>query len=283
MSDGQRTFYSILKECGEIKANHRLAKRYRKELDDFDVLDYQRRGKTEWLVVKDHDILDIQISNKYPEGLEFQQDGRVGGILSSRDSKKGGNVGKVSVIFRFITKSSDIHFGFPAYQLTQRNGIVGLLVDESNINLTGNVVIVENFDCFLQAEQFVRDADVIIFASGKLDNRVITWINDCNGISKIIHMGDYDPVGLSEFCRIEKNCKQQSEFYFPHSIDISVFRKYGKQSLVSDGNNAKTLEKLRAYKTNDIGFNSTLNCLLETGLGLEQEFLLSLIDKLESG
>jgi len=278
MSEGPRTFYSILKEDGEIRANHRLAKKYRKELDDYGVLDYQRRGKTEWLVVKDHSILDIQISNKYPEGLDFHQDGRVGGILSSRDSKKGGNAERAPVTFRFVTVSSDLALGFPAYELTQRNGIVGLLVDASNINLTGVLVIVENFDCFLQAERFVKDADVIIYASGKLDNRVISWINDCDSISKIIHMGDYDPVGLSEFCRIESNCKQHSEFYFHHSLDISIFKKYGKQSLVSDRNNAKTLEKLRGYVTNDSGFNSTLNYLLDTGLGLEQEFLLSLTD-----
>ena len=91
-------------------------------------------------------------------------------------------------------------------------------------------------------------------------------------------MGDYDPVGLAEFCRIEMNCKQESEFYFHEAIDISIFKKYGKQSLVSDRNNAKALEKLRTYETNDTGFNLTLGILLETGLGLEQEYLLSLIE-----
>lgn len=278
MSEGQRTFYSILKTDGEIRANNRLAKRYRKELDDFGVFDYERRGKTEWLVVKDHDILDIQISKKYPEGLEFQQGGRVGGILTSRDSKKGGNVEQVPVTLRFITQSSDVAFGFSAYDLTQKNGIVGILISELNTKIAGVLVIVENFDCFLRAEKFVQDADVVIYASGKLDNRIISWINDCDNISKIIHMGDYDPVGLAEFCRIEMNCKQESEFFFHESIDISIFKKYGKQSLVSDRNNAKALEKLRTYETNDSGFNLTLKILLETGLGLEQEFLLSLIE-----
>ena len=278
MSEGQRTFYSILKKDGEIRANNRLAKRYRKELDDFGVFDYQRRGKTEWLVVK------RSRDSRYTNFKEISRRIRISARRSSRryidfrDSKKGGNVEQVPVTLRFITQSSDVAFGFSAYDLTQKNGIVGILISELNTKIAGVLVIVENFDCFLRAEKFVKDADVVIYASGKLDNRIISWINDCDNISKIIHMGDYDPVGLAEFCRIEMNCKQESEFYFHEVIDISIFKKYGKQSLVSDRNNAKALEKLRTYETNDSGFNLTLKILLETGLGLEQEFLLSLIE-----
>ena len=68
MSDSQRTFYSTLVENGEIKANHRLAKKYRKELDDLGVFSYDRRGKIEWLVVKEKEILDTIISKNTQMG-----------------------------------------------------------------------------------------------------------------------------------------------------------------------------------------------------------------------
>jgi len=274
VSDGSRTFYLILKNDGEIRANHRLAKKYRHDLDKFDVFDYRRRGKIEWLIVRDHEILDIQIHKKFPRGLDFKQDGRLGGILTSRDSKKGGRASKVPAIMRFITNNSDESLGFPALELTNKNGIVALLVDLSNNYLMGKIVIVENFDCFLHAESFVEYADVIIYASGKLDSRLLTWINESEGISELVHMGDYDPVGLSEFCRIDSNCRQSSTFYLPSDIDIEIFKQYGKSSLVSDRNNSKTLEKVRSYETNDLGFNKTLEYILETGLGLEQEYIL---------
>lgn len=276
MSDSQRTFYSTLVEDGEIKANHRLAKKYRKELDDLGVFSYDRRGKIEWLVVKEKEILDTIISKKYPNGLNFQAAGRVGGILTSRDSKKGGNASKTFVMLRFMSKSSDDGFGFQCYNLTQKNGLVSLIIDESNTMLNGLVVIVENFDCFLSAEKFVDDADVVVYSNGRLGKKVITWLSQCDKIDRIVHMGDYDPVGLSEFIRIEDGSNHQTEFYFHPALDETIFRTYGKASLVSDSKNAKSLEKARTHSSSDEGFNATLDLILSTGLGLEQEFLLSL-------
>jgi hypothetical protein len=55
-------------------------------------------------------------------GLNFQAAGRVGGILTSRDSKKGGNASKTFVMLRFMSKSSDDGFGFQCYDLTQKMG-----------------------------------------------------------------------------------------------------------------------------------------------------------------
>ena len=225
---------------------------------------------------RDNEILNILILNKYPNGLVFQADGRMGGILSSRDSKKGGNASKALVVLRFTTSSSDDGFGLPCFDLTEKNGVVSLLVDESNSMLKGVVVIVENFDCFLSAENFVIDADVILYSGGRLGNKVITWLSQCDEIGRIIHMGDYDPVGLCEFIRIEDGSNHQTEFYFHPSLNDSVFRTYGKASLVSDSKNAKSLEKARLHSSKDHGFNNTIELILRTGFGLEQEFLLSL-------
>ena len=275
MSEGQRTFYSILKDDGEIKASHRLAKKYRKELDDYGVFDYQRRGKTEWLIVKNHEILEIQISNKFPNGLEFRQEGRLGGILSSRDSKKGGRASKVPVTMRLVSESSDRSMGFAAQELTKKNGIVSVLTDYSNNSLNGKIVIVENFDCFLHAERFVENSDVVIYAGGKIDSRLLEWIDNSKEITKIVHMGDYDPVGLAEFVRINTNCSQDCEFYIHADINIEIFKKYGKSSLVSDKRNSKTLEKLRESIIDDKGFMKIIDLITKTGLGLEQEYLLT--------
>ena len=275
MSEGQRTFYSILKDNGEIKASHRLAKKYRKELDDYGVFDYQRRGKTEWLIVKNHEILEIQISNKFPNGLEFRQEGRLGGILSSRDSKKGGRASKVPVTMRFVSESSDRSMGFAAQELTKKNGIVSVLTDYSNNSLNGKIVIVENFDCFLHAERFVENSDVVIYAGGKIDSRLLEWIDNSKEITKIVHMGDYDPVGLAEFVRINTNCSQDCEFYIHADINFEIFQKYGKSSLVSDKRNSKTLEKLRESIIDDKGFMKIIDLITKTGLGLEQEYLLT--------
>ena len=77
-------------------------KKISERVDDLGVFRYDRRGKIEWLVVKEKEILDTIISKKYPNGLNFHAVGRVGGILSSRDSKKGGNASKTFVMLRFM-------------------------------------------------------------------------------------------------------------------------------------------------------------------------------------
>ena len=159
-------------------------------------------------------------------------------------------------MLRFMSKSSDDGFGFQCYDLTQKNGLVSLIIDESNTMLNGLVVIVENFDCFLSAEKFVNDADVVVYSNGRLGKKVITWLSQCTKIDRIVHMGDYDPVGLSEFIRIEDGSNHQTEFYFHPALDETIFRTYGKASLVSDSKNAKSLEKARTHSSSDEGFNA---------------------------
>ena len=195
------------------------------------------------------------------------------------NSKLGGNAGHGIITCRIFSGTSTHHLSFDAKKITEDLGVLSAAIHTENgvsFQISGSVVIVENLDVFMAIEHIIPGVDVAIYSGGILDSRVIGWLNNCNQISSVLHAGDYDATGLKEFMRYERELKHSVNFYVHDSITIDDFKRYGRAELVGKGRNLSLMDGIRKHETEDEGFNRSIRFILDSGNGLEQEFLLSL-------
>lgn len=87
--------------------------------------------------------------------------------------------------------------------------------------------------------------------------------------TRIIHCGDYDPVGLDEYLRLQTACPERTELHLPSNLEILLSR-YGKKELLA-GNTA-VLARLRKSRVLEV--RRVVELMDRYGSGLEQEILL---------
>lgn len=284
-SENQRRFLKILSEKGRIKRNHALSKKYAQALLDLEIGKIQRDGRSDYIVIIRKENFNSYVSKRFPGGLEESPTTRLSGVMLRGNSKSGGNTEHAILIFRAFTKKVEEKLGFEATKFTSDLGLIGSAIHSTNgtpLRVSGNLAIVENLDVFMSIEHLVQNLDLAIYSGGILDTRIIEWLNSCLDISLITHAGDYDSTGLKEFIRYEKEIMHRTEFYLPDEITLEDFKTYGRSELVGKGNNLSKMEIIRNHVTDDDSFNKSLNYILKSGNGLEQEFLLSLIEKIPS-
>jgi hypothetical protein len=104
-----------------------------------------------------------------------------------------------------------------------------------------------------------------------LSGNLLAWLSSsAMAQARIIHCGDYDPVGLDEYLRLKAACPGRIKLHFPSGLE-DLLSRYGKKELLL-GNNAAILARLRKVEDHDV---RTLVKLIDLyGVGLEQEALL---------
>lgn len=96
----------------------------------------------------------------------------------------------------------------------------------------------------------------------------LCFLREKNG--RIIHCGDYDPVGLDEYLRLKTACPESAGLYLPANLEDLLFR-YGKRELLL-GSSGVILVWLR--KTEDQEVRRIVELMDQYSVGLEQEVLL---------
>ena len=281
-SETHRRFLKILISDGKIKRNHALSKKYSQGLIDLEIVAIQREGRSDYITVTKPENLQNYIKNRFPGGLEASPSSRLEGVMLRGNSKLGGNASHGILICRILSNDSTRNITVNSQDITQEMGLFSAAInsdDNTKMRICGEVSIVENLDVFMNIECFIQSVDVAIYSGGILDSRIINWLNECDEISRIIHAGDYDSTGLKEFMRYEREINHHVEFYFNESIKLEDFRTYGRSDLVGKGRNLGLMDGIRKHQTTDEGFNKSIQYILETGNGLEQEFLLSMLNK----
>lgn len=281
-TENHRRFLEILSIEGRIKRNHALSKRFAQNLIDLEIAQIQRDGRSDYIVVIRPENFYNYMKKRFPGGLSETPNSRLSGVMLRGNSKLGGNAGHGILTCRVFTDSSAHHLSFDAKKITGDLGIFSAAINTENdmdFQISGNIVIVENLDVFMAIERIIPDIDVAIYSGGILDSRVIKWLNNCKQIASIIHAGDYDSTGLKEFIRYEREFRHNVNFYFHNSITLDDFKSYGRPELIGRGRNLSMLNSIRKHETTDDGFNRSLEFVLDSGKGLEQEFLLSLLNQ----
>jgi len=201
---------------------------------------------------------------------------RAQSILISRDSKKGNTPQTPFVVMRGFNnctlrrKDSE----FDAASLTLCYGVCAMKVDKDNLwSFEGSVALVENLEVFWNIEK-IMDVDLAIYLAGRISNKIIAWFSsDAMQKAKLIHVGDYDPVGLDEFLRIYKTCGDRVKLYIPENIEY-LFSTYGNIHLIRDmRKNQELLGKLR--RSNNKEVLGILPLIEKYGCVVEQEILLA--------
>ncbi|MDQ6968063.1 MAG: hypothetical protein Q9M14_05200 [Mariprofundaceae bacterium] len=225
------------------------------------------------------EVVEDFILNNFPsEGNShlIAESNRAQSILVSRDSKKGDSSQTPFVVMRGFGNCMLHHANrtFDAAFLTDLSGVCAIKVDRDNFwSFEGSVALVENLEVFWDIEK-IMDVDLAIYLAGRISNKIIDWFasNDMKK-ARLIHLGDYDPVGLDEFLRIYGACGERVELYIPENIEY-LFSSFGNAPLIRDKRkNQELLSKLRLTNNKDV--LSILRLIDKYGCIVEHEILLA--------
>lgn len=269
---------ALLLEQGYLPES-RLSARDRSRLQslyDAGVLQVARSGAGRRIILHDVGALASFIAKTYPSGLQGidkTTSSRSKAVAELRDAKKAREIQPVSVLLRGFHNSA-LHFGnkvLPVASWTEIAGVAALRLDgETDWGFSGTVAFVENLEVFWDFEKLEIAADIAIYAQGRLNSKVLRWLaSPAMQHARIIHCGDYDPVGLDEFLRLKTACPGRTEIYMPPDLE-GLLSRYGKKELLRDS--TAILERLR--KDDDPQVRFVLELMNRWGVGLEQEVLL---------
>ena len=130
----------------------------------------------------------------------------------------------------------------------------------------------ENITVFTHFERLGIDVPLALYTHGRLSKRVLSWLRSqtVKGL-EIVHVGDYDPVGLDEYRRLRHLCGKNVSLYLHPNLS-QLFKTYGNPSLLKRVHSQRLLERLRQVE--DVSLKTVLAHIDETNAGLEHEGLL---------
>ncbi len=260
-------------------ASSRLTERDRSRLQSLfatGVLEVVRSGAGKTVVVQNRDAFDTFILRNYPSGLEGREEAatpRSKAVAELRDSKKARATGPLVVLLRgfgncHLRSGTEV---LPVADLTELAGVAALHLGGKEWKYTGVLAVVENLEVFWNFEKLKTGVQLAIYAQGRLSGRILNWFSSRAMLqARIIHCGDYDPVGLDEYLRLKAACGERAALYLPPNLE-DLMSRYGKKDLLL-GSSAAILARLR--KTEDKEVRQIVKLIDRYGVGLEQEVLL---------
>lgn len=271
-----------LLEDGALPASQ-LSRRARQQLVglfDAEILTEELSGAGRRVVLHSRTGLENWIGTHYPHGLDGRDDVqgmRAAGVANLRDSKRGGTVGATLIHLRGFGQASLRRGGeiMPVADLTRRFGAASLRIDDTcTWSVSGRICTVENLEFFLRVEEIIPALDLAIYTHGRLSQQVIDWLAaHAAPDARIVHAGDYDPVGLAEYLRIATAVGARAQLFVPANLS-ELIERYGNARLLRESR--KCLEDL--HHTSDPQVRQVVAFLDTHGRALEQEALLVDLD-----
>lgn len=234
-----------------------------------------RAGAGKRVVLRDREAVERWIEVNYPSGLNGTDEvlpPRAEGVANYRDSKAGRPLVIRPVFMRGFgaTTISRADGQLPLAELTATHDLAGVLVDPENPwCLDGVLALVENLELFVHVEEVVEDIDAALWTAGRLDQRVLDWIASMPSV-QVLHVGDYDPVGLDEYMRVRAALPEgRANLFVPADLEERLV-KYGKVDLLL--RSIAVLERVRRDGPEEV--QAVLAIIDKHGKALEQEGLL---------
>lgn len=236
----------------------------------------EKSGGGKKVVVKNRNAFDAFVLRSYPSGLQGSSETlppRSRAVADLRDSKKARETGPLTVLLRGFN-NCELRAGEAVLAVahwTELAGVAALSLDGRQWEFTGVMAIVENLEVFWNFEKLKTGAQLALYGQGRLSGRILNWLSSpAMAQARIIHCGDYDPVGLDEYLRLKTACPERAQFYRPANLEDLLFR-YGKRELLL-GRNGAILARLRKNKDQEV--RRIVDLMDQHGVGLEQEALL---------
>lgn len=220
------------------------------------------------------------VSARLPAGLDFDAttiQSHADAVHELADAKAFSQSEAEAVLVRstrpnLVINSTDLANSVPVGELTKQTSCAAIQLSATRQwAFSGKIVIVENADAFWRHDFVFPKSDLAVFSNGIMSGRLIDWLSSHAMLGcEIIHWGDYDPVGVSEYLRLAKVCPGRVKSFVPEGLESSL-RKYGKRSLVIE--QPQFFDRIR-QEVSDVYVQMMVDLFDRHRKGLEQEFLL---------
>ncbi len=239
------------------------------------VLSRKRSGGGQQLVVENAEALSHFIAQQFPHAAEEFGEAwsRIESLARFRDTKTLPN--DVPEIVSARGWNCDVlkrdGKALPVSNATQEFGVFAFLLNEpQRYEIHGRCALIENPAVFAACERIHLAVDMALFARGHCSNRLLDWLAS-QTTAQILHLPDYDPVGLSEHERLRKRLGEKVQLYLPPNL-AELFERYANKKLLRNSVAQAALLSLR----NNCGYQvaEALNLIDKHNGGLEHEALL---------
>lgn len=234
----------------------------------------QKAGGGRRVVLIDRQAVEIWVQSRYPSGLQGPGDEmppRAAAVATFRDSKAGSRLAARPVFMRGFRGAYLERAGttLPLAELTETFGVAGVLVDpEAPWDARGRLVLVENCELFMHVERVITEVDIAVWSAGRMDQRLLDWLALSPGV-QVLHVGDYDPVGLDEYLRVAAALPERSRLFVPDDLEERLVR-FGSVELLLKSSGL--LQGVRGRANDEV--RAVLDVIERHGRALEQEGLL---------
>ena len=236
----------------------------------------ERSGGGRRLVVRDASALQEFSRLHFPDtpvpgGLSS----RATGVARFRDSKTFASDTPEIVSVRAWSEKALLQKGQPtgAAAATAQHGVFSfLLAGAAHYALRGPCALVENPAVFTQFEYFQLPVGLVIYGHGRASRRFVDWLSTMTSPDfQLLHLPDYDPVGLTEFERLHRRLGNRARLYLPHDLD-QQFARFSNNALLKHVNSQSMLANLRRTASSEV--RHVVALIDRHNAGLEQEALL---------
>lgn len=247
---------------------------------DSGVLAWERSGAGERLSVRNAETLSAFILDRFPFTeleMEAEISRRVASVGRFRNSKalRGDTPDIVTV--RGWSDIALWHRGKPVAvsEATRMHSVFSFaLTSNSDYELRTSCALVENPAVLLGFERFGIHTGIplAIFAGGRVSNRLLDWLASQTAPAfNLRHFPDYDPVGLSEYARLQARLGSRASLHFPATL-ANCFTRFANRELLRFAATRRLLAKLRTISSPDVC--AVINLIDRNNAVLEQEALL---------
>lgn len=224
-------------------------------------VEMERRGSKVSFRVIDREALRAIFYQKFPE--EAENDGSaVDNVRAFGDSKARARSSQGVCLLRGWQPTSINDHMVDLGEATAQFGLFAAVLSRLQAD---RICIVENLDCFRQAEKLLGTEWLLLHTYGRVGREWLGKISCC----EMLVFSDYDFVGLEEFLRV-REVFQEARFYWPEQYE-SLLVKYAKPLKKRD--EGEQLATRRVMESQHPIVVALREQLLRTGKFLEQQAL----------
>jgi hypothetical protein len=241
-----------------------------------DVLAEERAAGGRRLVVRDAGTLSGFFRSTFPNApTEEEAMSRTIGVARFRNSKAFATDTPEVVIIRAwrdiaIDQGGNVT---GAVNATAQHGVFSFLLRPgSDYRLHGPCALVENPAVFISFERLGLNTGLVIHGRGRASRQLINWLSNQGARDfSILHLPDYDPIGMDEFERLHFHMKDRVRLHLPIDLEKG-FAEFSKRSLLDKEHSRAVLSRLRGSRIPEV--QQVVALIDRYNAGLEQEALL---------
>jgi len=221
----------------------------------------ERHGSNQVFRVIDREALRTVFHQKFPGDSE--EDGSaVDNVRAFGDSKARARISQGVCLLRGWNTAKINGCDVDLDIMTRQFGLFAVVLGELRAD---RICLVENLDCFRQAEKVVGRDCMLLHTYGRVGKEWLQKI-ECR---EMLVFSDYDFVGLDEFLRVQE-VFSEAQFYYPEQYEV-LWKKYAKPLKKRD--NGEQLATRRVSESLHPTVVAIRERLLRTGKFLEQQAL----------